>query len=173
MPNTDVKLLRDELAKVIGMVRRHERTIREQGDQLARLALERDRAVLELDQAKLWMESIRAENEELRARLAEHGQVLKAYDNQHTPPSKKTITQKEINAQKKEERKRKNPDGRRGRHKGHTGVSASRKADDTVRHTPDRCDSCGGTNLKTVKIVPEMKTAVPPPPRSVTTCHMV
>ncbi|MCE2508661.1 MAG: hypothetical protein J4G04_05100 [Nitrosopumilaceae archaeon] len=164
MPNTDVKLLRDELAKVIGMVRRHERTIREQGDQLARLALERDRAVLE-------MEAVRVENEELRARLAERGQVIKAYDNQHTPPSKKTITQ-EINAQK-EERKRKNPDGRRGRHKGHTGVSASRKADDTVRHTPDRYDSCGGTNLKTVRIVPEMRTDVPPPPRSVTTCHIV
>ena len=102
MPNTDVKLLRDELAKVIGMVRRHERTIREQGDQLVRLALECDRAVLE-------MEAVRAENKELRARLAEYGQVLKAYDNQHTPPSKKTITQKEINAQKKRSGKGRTP----------------------------------------------------------------
>ena len=34
MPNTDIKLLRDELAKVIGTVRRHERTMRRQGDQL-------------------------------------------------------------------------------------------------------------------------------------------
>ena len=63
MPNTDGKLLWDELAKVIGMVRRHERTIREQGDHLVRLALECDRAVLE-------MEHIRAENEDLRARVA-------------------------------------------------------------------------------------------------------
>lgn len=55
MPNTDVKLLWDELAKVISMVRRHERTICEQGDQLVRLALERDRVILE-------MEHIRAEN---------------------------------------------------------------------------------------------------------------
>lgn len=70
MSNTDIKLLRGELAQVIGTVRRHERTIREKGDQLVQLALERDRAVLELDQAKLEMETARAENEELRVRLA-------------------------------------------------------------------------------------------------------
>ena len=64
MPNTDVKLLRDELAKVIGIARKHELTIREQGDQLVRLALERDRAVLETYQARLGMGSVRAENEE-------------------------------------------------------------------------------------------------------------
>ena len=75
MPNTDIKLLRDELAKVIGTVRKHERTIRQQGDQLVRLALERDRAILE-------METVRAENEDLRARLAEYGQV----------PSRRTTT---------------------------------------------------------------------------------
>lgn len=131
MPNTDIKMLRDELAKVIGTARRHERTIRQQGDQLVRLALERDRAVLE-------MGTVRAQSKDLRARLAEYGQAIKAYDNQHTPPSGKTITQ-EINAQKKEERKKKNPDGRRGRHKGHKGVSASRKADQAMRRTPDRC----------------------------------
>ena len=55
------------------------------------------------------------ENEELRARLAKYGQTIKAY---HTPPSRKTITQKEINAW---ERKKKNPTGRRGRHKGRVG----------------------------------------------------
>ena len=127
---------------------------------------------MELNQARLEMETVRAENEDLRARLAEYGQVIKAYDNQHTPPFKKTITQQEINAQKKEERKKKNPDGRRGRHKGHKGVSASRKADQTIRHTPDRCGSCGGANLKTVKMVPVTKTDIPPPPRSTTTCHI-
>ena len=34
MPNIDVKLLRDELSKVIGAARRQERTIRGQGDQM-------------------------------------------------------------------------------------------------------------------------------------------
>ena len=173
MPSTDIKLLRDELAKVIGTVRRHEITIHKQGEQMVQLALERDRTVLERDRTVLDLESTRAENAELRARLAEYGQAIKAYDNQHTPPSKKTITQREINAQKKEERKKNNPDGRRGRRKGHKGVSASRTADDTVRHTPDRCDSCGGTNLKAVGMVSEMRTDIPPPPKATTTCHIV
>ena len=166
MPNTDIKLLRDELAKVIGILRKHERTIREQAESIAQLALERDRAVLEL-------ENLRAENNHLRALLDKRGQTIKAYDNQHTPPSRKTITQKEINAQKKAERKEKNPTGRRGRHKGHKGVSASRKADQTMRHTPDKCGSCGGCNLKVVEILPEMRTDIPPPPRVTTTCHIV
>ena len=66
----------------------------------------------------------------------------------------------------------KNPTDRRGRHKGHKGVSASRKADYTMRHTPDRRGSCGGSNLKTVKTVPTMKMNVPPPPKATTTCHI-
>ena len=41
-----------------------------------------------------------------------------------------------------------------------------------MRHTPDRCDSCGGANLKTVKMVPTMKIDVPPPPKAPTTCHI-
>lgn len=172
MPDTDIKLRQDELAKVIGMVRRHERTIREQGDQLVRRTLERDRAVLERDRSKLWMETVRAENEELRARLAGYGQVIKAYDNQHAPPSKKTITW-EINAQKKDERKKKNSSGRRGPHKRHEGMSASRIADDTVRHAPDKCGSCGSTDLKTVKTVHGMRTNISPPPKATTTCHIV
>lgn len=49
IPNTDVKLLRDKLAKVIGIVGRHGRTIRGQGDQLVWPALERDWAVLKME----------------------------------------------------------------------------------------------------------------------------
>ena len=59
MPNIDIKLLRDELAKVIGIVGRHGRMIREQGDQLVRLALERDRAVLEMETVRAKMLAFR------------------------------------------------------------------------------------------------------------------
>ena len=145
-------MLRDELAKVAGIIERHERMIQELGEQLVRLTLERDRAVLEIKQVRLKMDILRAENEELRARLAKYVYTIEAYDNQHISPSRKTITQKDINAQK--ERKKKNLTGRHGPHKGHKGVSASRNADYTMRHTPDRCGSCGGANLKTVKMVP-------------------
>ncbi|MBI1658941.1 MAG: hypothetical protein IS632_09275 [Thaumarchaeota archaeon] len=53
------------------------------------------------------METVRAENKNLRARLAEYGHTIKAYGNRYTPPSRKTTTQ-EINAQK-EGRKKKTP----------------------------------------------------------------
>ena len=59
MPNTDVKLLRDELYKVIGIVGRHGRMMREQGDQLVRLALECDRAVLEMGTVRAEMSVFR------------------------------------------------------------------------------------------------------------------
>ena len=69
----------------------------------------------------------------MRARLAKYVYTIKAH---HTSPSRKTITQKG--------RKKKNPAGRCGRHKGHRGVSAGRKVDYTMHHMPDRCDSCRG-----------------------------
>ena len=50
----------------------------------------------------------------------------------------KTIA-REIDAQKDE--RKKNPDGGRGRRKGHKGVSAGRGAGQAVRHTPDGCGS--------------------------------
>ena len=138
MPNADIKLLHDELAKVTGVIERHERMMQELGEQLVHLTLGCDRAVLDLEQARLETDALRVENEELRARLAKYGQAIKAYDNQYTLPSRKTIIQKDIHAQKKAEWKKKNPTGRRGRHKGHKDVSASRKTDYTMRHTPDR-----------------------------------
>lgn len=120
------------------------------------IGAERNRAVLD-------MGHIRAENENLRARLAEYGRAIKAYDNQYTLPFRKPMIQK-INAQKREERKKNNSTGRRGRPTEHKGVPASRKADDIVRRTPDRCGLCGGMKLKTVKVAPEMRTDVLPPP---------
>ena len=68
-------------------------------EQLVQLTPECDRAVLEPD-------ALRAENEELRARVAKYGYTIKTY---HMPPYRKTITQKEINTRKE----RKNPTGRR------------------------------------------------------------
>ena len=60
-------ILRDEMVKLSGIIKRHGRMMQEMGEQLVQLTLERDRGVLELD-------TVRAQNEELRARLAEYGQ---------------------------------------------------------------------------------------------------
>ena len=90
-----------------------------------------------MEQARLEVDVLRAENGELRARLAKYVHTIKTYYNQHTPPSRKTITQ---------EWKKKNPTGRRGRHKGHRGVSPAGR-----RIMPYLWV---GANLKTVKMMP-------------------
>ena len=58
--------------------------------------------------------------------------ILEYYDNAHTPPSSHTITPREINEQKSEERKKNNPTGRKGRR----NTAVGRKAAKTVRHRP-------------------------------------
>ena len=184
--NSDIKLLRDELAKVIGDNKRRMRAEEEQGKMIIALtlkvdqfALERDQLTLERDQLSTNLEQANAKIDLLIKMLKDKGQdkagidkVLKFYDNPHTPPSHKTITQREINKEKKEERRQKNPEGRRGRKGGFTGYAVSRRAKQKVRHRPQKCASCGGDNLKVTRIDNENATDIPEMPHAVVTTHV-
>ena len=142
--------MRDELAKVIGDNKRRMRAEEEQDKLIIALTLKVDQFALERDQASAKLEQATAQIDRLVKMLKDKGQdkaaidkVLKFYDNPHTPPSHKTITQREINKEKKEERRQKNPEGRRGRQGGFKGYAVSRKSTQKVRHRPQKCASRG------------------------------
>ena len=150
MPATDIKLLRDQLAQVIGENRRQAAKLEENEAKNAELALAVDRILLEMGMIKQERDEALAKVERLENALREVAEgkikaerILEYYDNAHTPPSSHTITQREINEQKSEERKKKNPTGRKGRHKGCKNTAVSRKAAKTVRHRPGKCGECG------------------------------
>ena len=133
----------------------------EQALMVDRLALKLSLATAKLDEA---LAKIAKQEEiivEVTGSKAKAERILQYYDNAHTPPRNRTITQREINRQKKEERKKKNPTGRRGRHKGCTNTAVSRKATRTVVHRPDRCKSCGGGNLEAERTDNELVVDIP------------
>ena len=119
MSNLDIKLLRDELAKVIGDNKRFTQVVGEQGKKIIGLTLKVDQSTLERDQMVLERDQLSTKLEQANAKIgvlvnmlknkeqdkADIDKVLKFYDNSHTPPSHKTITQREINKEKKEERR--------------------------------------------------------------------
>ena len=142
------------------------------------LTLKVDQFTLERDQLSTNLEQANAKIDLLVKMLKDKGQdkagidkVLKFYDN-HTPPSHKTITQREINKEKKEERCQKNPEGRRGRKGGFKGYAVSRGAKQKVWHMPQECASCGGGNLKVTRIDNENATDIPEMPQAAVTTHV-
>ena len=201
MPNSDTKLLRDELAQVIAENKRHRHVQDEMGQNIIELALKVDQLALERDQANAKVDQLALERDQANAKVdqlalerdqanakvdrlidilkeitegkIEIEKILQFYDNPHAPPSNKTITQREINKEKREERRRSNPGGRRGRKKGFRGKAVSRKAMQTVRHKSKKCPSCGGGNLKTVSTSTRNVIDVPVLPKAIVTKHVI
>ena len=93
MPNLNIKLLRDELAKVIGENKRRKRTEGEMSRKIVELALRMDQIILERDQIALERGQANAKVELLASILkdVEKGKIdadriSQFYDNAHTPP---------------------------------------------------------------------------------------
>ena len=193
MPKTDMKLLRDELAESIGVIRRLSEQLQAADKRNAELEMllaeytmkyelaaaerdavtkERDVAVKERDEALAKVERLEDALQKVSEGKIDAEKALAYYDNAHAPPSNDTITQKEINAEKKAERKKKNPTGRRGRKKGCKNTAISRKAERTVRYTPEKCSECGGKNLRVTGAENDMVYDIPYIPKAVMTNHI-
>ena len=137
------------------------------------LALGREKLELERDQANAKVDGPIGILKEITEGRIEIEKTLQSYDNPHAPPSNKTITQREIDKAKGEERRRGNPGGRRGRKKGFRGKAASRRAVQAVRHRSKKCSSCGGGNLKTVPASTGNVTDVPVLPKAIVAKHVI
>ena len=112
MPVTDIKLLRDQLAQVIGENKRQaakpedvEIKSREVALMLGQVVLERDLANQKLDEALAKVERLENALREVAEGKIKAERILEYYDNAHTPPSSHTITQREINGQRSEKRR--------------------------------------------------------------------
>ena len=180
MSGNDMKLLRDELARVIAENRRHRNVEEEMGKNIVDFALKVDQLTLEVDRLTLERDQVNAKADKLMRILGETmgdkatlERLLQFYDNPHSPPSSRTITQREINKEKKEERRRNNPEGRRGRKKGFRGKAVSRRAERTASHRPGRCSSCGGGSLDVISSESRNIIDIPEIPKATVTRHVI
>ena len=125
MPVTDIKLLRDQLAQVIGENKRQAARLKDNETKNVELTLTVDRIILEMSLIKQERDETLAKVERLENALREVAggkikaeRILEYYDNAHTPPSGRTITSARNQPTKERGTKKEEPHGAEGTPQG-------------------------------------------------------
>ncbi len=158
MPDSETKILRDELARTIAELGRKDRTIADKD--LTIVGLTEQLAEVTAEKTMLT-----AENQQLK-------QHIKYYENPHTPSSQNSIPtrQKKTAAAKASGNVPASAKAKPGRRQGHKGISHKRMPTEFVKHCPKKCDKCGSTNMKKPKrMFSKTVTEIPKRPKPVTT----
>ena len=150
MSNSDVKILRDELAKIIADNKKKDSVIEE----LIRIVEEGKKTTAELI---------------IKIDLLERRRMI--YENPHAPPSHGSVPaqQKKTRSAKKTKSSEQIEDkaaGAPGRKPGHTGVSHHRRSKEAVHHRPSKCDRRGGTGLSDVRTAAKQVIGIPEMPKA-------
>ena len=156
MSNSDVKILRDELAKIIADNKKKDSVIEE----LIRIVEEGKKTTAELIM----------EIDMLRRRLI-------IYENPHAPPFNDSVPaqqKKALSARGAEpsEPVEGNTAGVPGRKPGHAGVSRHRRSKEAVRHRPDKCSKCGGASISDVRITTKQVIDIQEMPKATVVTHV-
>ncbi len=154
---SEVKILRDEIARLIAEIGKMKREFATRNGELA----------TQLAEAMARIAMLEAENLQLR-------QHIKYYENPHTPSSQNSIPtrQKKAAAAKASGGVPAPAKAKPGRKSEHEGVSHKRKPTEFVKHCPKKCGKCGGTNMKKPeKMFSKLVTETPRRPEPVTTQH--
>ena len=156
MSNSDVKILRDELAKIIADNKKKDSVIEE----LIRIVEEGKKTTAELIM----------EIDMLKKRLM-------IYENPHVPPSNDSVPAQQKKARsakgaKSSEQAEGKTAGIPGRKSGHIGVSHHRRSKETVHRRPDKCSKCGGTSLSDVRTTAKQVIDIPEMPKAAVVTHV-
>ena len=156
MSNSEVKILRDELAKMIADNKKKDSVIEE----LTRIVEEGKKTTAELI---------------MKIDLLERRRMI--YGNPHAPPSHGSVPaqQKKTRSAKKTKSSEQIEDkaaGTPGRKSGHTGVSHHRRLKEVVHHKPSKCDRCGGTSLSDVRTTAKQVIDIPEMPKAAVVTHV-
>ena len=156
MSNSEVKILRDELARMIADNKKKDSVIEE--------------LALVLEEGKKAMAELIMEIDMLKRRLI-------IYENPHAPPSHGSVPaqQKKTRSAKRTESSEQIEDkaaGTPGRKPGHTGVSHHRRSKEVVHHKPSKCDRCGGTSLSDVRTTAKQVIDIPEMPKAEVLTHV-
>ena len=156
MSNSEIKILRDELAKMIAEIKKRDSVIEKQAHIL--------------DQGKKAMAELIMEIDMLKRRLI-------IYENPHAPPSHGSVPaqQKKTRSAKKTKSSEQIEDkavGISGRKLGHAGVSHHRRSKEVVHHKPSKCDRCGGTSLLDVRTTTKQIIDIPEMPKAAVVTHV-
>ncbi|MDE0526669.1 MAG: hypothetical protein OXI27_08780 [Thaumarchaeota archaeon] len=112
MPSpSEIKLLRDELARVIAEVKKRDAAL--------------EQLKVQNEQLRIEIEQLKVQNEQLRGQLDKGGGRISYYENPHSPPSANSIPERQ---KKKASRKDPADYKKPGRRPGHRGISHGRRS---------------------------------------------
>ena len=156
MSNSDVKILRDELAKIIADNKKKDSVIEKQA--------------CVLDEGKKAIAELIMEIDMLKRRLI-------IYENPHVPPSNDSVPAQQKKARsakgaKPSEQAEGKTAGIPGRKPGHAGVSHHRRSKETVHHRPDKCSKCGGASISDVRTTTKQIIDIPEMPKAAVVTHV-
>ena len=156
MSNSDVKILRDELAKIIADNKKKDSVIEEQARALEEWKKTTAELIMKIDM--------------LERRLV-------IYENAHSPPSHNSVPAQQKKARsakgaKPSEQAEGKTAGIPGRKPGYIGISHSRRSKKTVHHKPDRCGRCGGASISDVRTTAKQIIDIPGMPEVTVVTHM-
>jgi len=121
---------------------------------ISRISTERDKAYNERDNALKRSQELEKENLELKKRLA-------FYENPNTPPSARTLPDRDI----KKDGERFNKKKKRGAPKGHRGATRPKPdPDEIIEVIAEECESCGSKNIEDLDdLETNLIEDIPPP----------
>ena len=156
MSNSEVKILWDELTKIIADNKKKDSVIEEQ----ARV----------LDEGRKTTAELIMEIDMLKRRLI-------IYENPHAPPSHDSVPaqQKKVrsaNGANPSEQAEGKTTGIPGRKPGHASVSHHRRSKKAVHHRPDKCNKCGDTSLSGVRTTTKQIIDIPEMPKATVVTHV-
>ena len=156
MSNPEIKVLRDELAKLIG---------------------ENKKMYLLNEKLMHVLEEEKREKIEMVMTIDSLERRLKIYENAHSPPSHGSVPAQQKKARsaergKSSERAEGKTGGTPGRKPGHAGVSHHRRSRETVHHRPERCGRCGGINISDARTIAKQVIDIERMPKAVAVTHV-
>ena len=136
--NSEIKILRNEIAKVIANNATLTNVIEQQKQ--------------DLNQQNIMITELRLEISELRLINTNLKKHIKYYENPHTPPSANNLLEQKKKSDAKKAKTDSNANSKTGtkpgRKDGHQGISHNRRSTKTIHHTQDNgCDKCGNKVL--------------------------
>ena len=156
MSNSDVKILRDELAKIIADNKKKDSVIEE--------------LICIVEEGKKTTAEMIMEIDMLKRRLI-------IYENPHVPPSNDSVPAQQKKAlstrgAEPSEQAEGKTAGIPGRKPGHTGVSHHRRSKETVHHRPDKCSKCGGASISDIRTTTKQIIDIPEMPEATVVTHV-
>ena len=167
--HSEIKLLRDKIARAKAEVKKKGVAIEQRRIQIEQMNIQIEQQNTQIEQKRIQIEQKRIQIEQLKRQLDKRGGRIAHYENLHRLPSANSMP-----ARWRKRFSRSDPAEyeKPGQRPGHKVFSHGRGPSLTIHHMPEACATCGCRDLDPGRIVDVVQvTDIPPEPKAETVSH--